>query len=1543
MPFMKKTWKIFRAAIIGLLAMLIAIPIGLYMIFSTPWAQQRIRDVAVSELSALMATNVKIGRIEIHPFNRLSIYDISANDDKGDPAMDIGEISIAFEFFHLMRTGKLVVDFALIDRPNIRLSRNDIGSPINIAGIISRLKSDDPQRPQSHYDLIANTVIISNGTLSYDVIDIERAETGFDPRHIRIDDIFLNAYIPRISNDGYRVEIDRLSFKEQCGFSLNDLTTAISVDPSHAQIEYLNVELPHSTIAFAPVSLNTNGINALPDSFRDLGISVGIRPGSSVYIPDISSFCPAMSEFSQWFDIELDAHISSHEISVDRLFISESSGSMRIVADGMITQLDKGFDAGYELGTMKVYASGDEIRAIAGYAQGNSIAKNISSRIRSSDTFSADICAGGSLCNATFDSSIAFADNSIAISGSYDSQDSLKTINLKLDGKIDFPDLSLMLPDPAPSAITSDISLKAGLTKGSSSIEIDMDSVSMTYRGYTYRDIAFNGSMINHDLEAVLRMDDPNIKLELGVSGRSECKTKHVQGHISVHEADLNALGLIGSHPGYKLRGHAESSICFSNADDITGSLVVEDVSFDNGLKDDPSLILKYLSIEADPSGMTPSIDIKSDFLNGHLDGKYRFSTMMPSLAEMAGTVFPSLFDKHATNRHDKRDDCGNDFHFDLTLSEAEETCKFLDLPLSVIYPIEINADLHDQSRYASISIDAPYLLQGGKIIENTSIDALVDASDNSAKVYATATMPTQKGPMAIVASLSGASDRIDNRIEWVIERNIPINGAFDFSTSMMRDDSDNLVTQIEFNPGTITFGEDAWSINPSVIRWSEGQIDVEHFAMTTGSEAIAINGTAASDDEDKSLYVELHNIALLDIFETLEIDKALIGGTASGTFIGHNLLSGQPSIECDRLHVDDISYNRCVLGDAEIAAHWDNDKKSFYLDADITDPEARHSRISGDIFPSGEALDISFDADHVVIGFMKPFMDAFASDLSGHASGHARLFGTFKYIDMEGDLFADDLKIKIDFTNTWYSASDSIKLRPGIIDIRNVTVHDINGHTANLNGVVRHKFFKEPSFDFKVSNAHDFLSYNVDSKISPDWYGTVYGNGGATISGEPGIVNIGVNMSTAPKSVFTFVLSDRLDADEYSFITFKDSKAEAVRDSLLATDNVPTAVKAIRSRLGNQEGDNPSAYNMDLQIDINPDARIILVMDPVGGDEIKSTGSGNLRLTYESLNNDLKMYGTYTLDHGSYNFTLQDIIIKDFSIKDGSSIAFHGDPYSAQLDIEATYAVNANLSDLDESFLQDKDLNRTNVPVHALLKVKGDMRQPDIDFDLEFPTLTQDTYRKVRSIVSTEEMMNRQIIYLLALNRFYTPDYMASTTKGNELFSVASSTISSQLSSMLGKLSENWSIAPNLRSDRGDFSDVEVDVALSSRLLNNRLLFNGNFGYRDKALNTNQFVGDFDIEYLLNRKGSWRLKAYNRYNDQNYYVRTAQTTQGIGIMFKKDFDDFFSFLRPKKRTEDNSDTQPNSQAAVTPDSIAIDDASDTGINPDRNAASDQE
>ena len=357
---------------------------------------------------------------------------------------------------------------------------------------------------------------------------------------------------------------------------------------------------------------------------------------------------------------------------------------------------------------------------------------------------------------------------------------------------------------------------------------------------------------------------------------------------------------------------------------------------------------------------------------------------------------------------------------------------------------------------------------------------------------------------------------------------------------------------------------------------------------------------------------------------------------------------------------------------------------------------------------------------------------------------------------------------------------------------------------------------------------------------------------------------------------------------------------------------------------LESSQAQENSVLALNLQIEATNQAKMNLVMDKSTGDMIKATGRGSILLEYNSVNDDFKLYGSYVLEKGSYNFSLQDIITRDFSIKEGSRVSFHGDPMATNLDISAIDSLTANLLDLDENFANDKELTRTTVPVQTILNVSGDVRRPDLSFDIAFPTLTQDMDRRVRSIISTNDMMNRQIIYLLALNRFYTPDFMnMGQSRNNELVSVASSTLSSQLGNILGQLSDNWNISPNFRSEKGDFSDMEVDLALSSQLLNNRLIFNGNFGYRDNTMNNNTFIGDFDLEYLLNKSGTIRLKAYNHYNDQNYYIKSALTTQGVGIMLRHDFSLWSDLFKRSPRPEAAVDSVRTAPQTTQPEAPA--------------------
>ena len=71
----------------------------------------------------------------------------------------------------------------------------------------------------------------------------------------------------------------------------------------------------------------------------------------------------------------------------------------------------------------------------------------------------------------------------------------------------------------------------------------------------------------------------------------------------------------------------------------------------------------------------------------------------------------------------------------------------------------------------------------------------------------------------------------------------------------------------------------------------------------------------------------------------------------------------------------------------------------------------------------------------------------------------------------------------------------------------------------------------------------------------------------------------------------------------------------------------------------------------------------------------------------------------------------------------------------------------------------------------------------------------------------------------------------------------------------------------------------------------------------KDNPNATTTFIGDFDIRYLLLPSGNLAIKVYNQTNDR-YFTRNSLTTQGVGLILKKDFTnlkDLFGRRRAKK------------------------------------------
>ena len=312
------------------------------------------------------------------------------------------------------------------------------------------------------------------------------------------------------------------------------------------------------------------------------------------------------------------------------------------------------------------------------------------------------------------------------------------------------------------------------------------------------------------------------------------------------------------------------------------------------------------------------------------------------------------------------------------------------------------------------------------------------------------------------------------------------------------------------------------------------------------------------------------------------------------------------------------------------------------------------------------------------------------------------------------------------------------------------------------------------------------------------------------------------------------------------------------------------------------------------------------LLMDKQSGDYIALNGSGSLRASYYNKG-AFEMYGNYLIDHGVYKLTIQNVIKKDFLFQQGSTIVFGGDPYNSALNMKAKYTVTGvPLSDLEIG----NSFKNNNVRVDCMMNITGTPESPHVEFDLDLPTLGTDMKQMIRSLINSEEEMNQQVIYLLAIGRFYNQRETRSNEQQSQtslaMQSLLSGTVSQQINNVLSSLTNNsnWNFGANISTGDEGFYNAEYEGILSGRLLNNRLLINGQFGYRDNATtNNSSFIGDFDIRYLLFPNGNLAVRVYNQTNDR-YFTRNSLNTQGLGVILKRDFNglkDLFGSGRKKK------------------------------------------
>lgn len=1510
MKILKTLYKVARGILFTVILLIAVVYLVLYILVSVPSFQDYVKEMAEKEASSFLGSDVEIGSLSIYPFNEVVINDLVVFDKDGKRCLYVETVGAGIHLWRLLNNRKIELTYAEIIGLDADIYQIEERAPLNINFIIDAFKPKEKNRPSAKFDLNLKNVVLRRCAASFNKewipLSEDRLKTDFN--HLRLTDLKADINLPRISNDDFVIDLRRLSFNLSGGLDVQTIAFKAHVTSRSLSVENMVVKLPDTEIRPSDVVLRFDGLNRIADALKT-GDNRLVFVDNQVTLSDFSWLVPDLHRYPVPFRLSADLSGNLGEIFMNDFSFDSGNGDLMVRITGSVDNLIDKEKMSVRLENLNVKASAPTVAEVL--SKFPKVSPKVSEILKKCGDIrlSADGDAIPSEGRYIADCNIATSIGEIDVIA--------KTIGLKKGSGSFFGELSsngvnlgILTGDSRFGKVNSDVSF-SGKFRGKD-VDGDLNAyvAGFEYGGVYYEGLTAEASKDGKEIKGHVTVDNDIANARIDADGHVEGEDSWLILNARIDRFRPYLLGLLPGYKDYEFTAMVNALIEGDNPDNVTGELRINDLAF--YAENKSSIKLDRLMLKAEQEDVARTVTLRSDWIDGVIKGDFKVKEIPLEVMAMVSSAIPSL-----VSVPDKEEEFTSDVEFSLLVKANNNLPEFFNLPFRYLVDIPVKGAIDGTGRSAYLDIDVPFIQQGkSKLVRNTRLNVRLDGDSGAAYINATTMFPAKKGDVVLSLGLLGQSDNVFADVEWETPSNSSFNGKLSLGAEIRKDEfSGKPEISIDINPSAFDFGSAHWNIDRSSVAYDDGILDVKGLKIWHDGQFVEIEGRASASPLD-SVAVRLADINVDYIFDTLNINYVTFGGTATGDVTAWGALGKEPRASTDNLSIKSLSYNGAVLGDGELRSHWDNEQKMVAISADITGKENNLTRMDGGIWVTRDSLSFSIDANRVPVGFLGPFMNAFSSDVKGHASGYAKLFGTFSDIDLVGRVLADSVAIKLDYTNVYYHGTDSVYLKPGRIEIPSFRLYDKFGNSAILSGELTHRYFHDPRFTFRISDVRNMLCYDTNQKINPDWYGTFYGNGGAVVRGWPGAVSVSVDMTAVGNSNFTFVLNDTQAAEDYRFLTFSDRRKEEAEK--LRTDTISSILASFQKKIDNQNN-TPSKFMIDIRGSVSPSTLMTLVMDPVAGDKITARGNGNIQVDYDSESDEMQMFGKYTLEEGVYNFSLQDLILRDFSIRQGSSISFNGDPLNAGLDITASYRVNTNLSDLDKSFSTDRDLARTNVPVDAMLMVEGEMQHPDITFDIELPTLTQDVERKVKSIVSTDDMMSRQIIYLLALNRFYTPEYMGSTSNGGELAAVASSTLSSQLSNMLGQLTDKFTVAPSFRSDKGDFSDIEVDVALSSRLLNNRLLINGNFGYRDKSTSQTTFVGDFDIEYLLNRSGNLRLKAYNHFNDQNYYLRQALTTQGLGVIYRKDFDNPFTFLkRWKKKRKDDSDMPVEAIDSIT-------------------------
>ncbi len=1493
--------KKFTRHISTLIWALAGLYLALAVLLDIPAVQRQIGTQVAAALAQKLGTRVWVGRVDLGLLHRIIIDDVRLQDQRGKEMLRASRISAKLDYVALTR-GEVVISSAQLFGLRANLYRRSAESKPNYQFVLDALASKDTtQSAPLHLDL--RSLIIRHGELSYNQLDAPRKKS-LDTRHLRLSNISAHVMLNYVQDDSLNLYVKHFQLQEQCGLDLRKLSLRLRANRHEALLSDFTLQLPQSELLLGDITASYEMRGKKLDT-STLKYN-GSIPLSYISSNDIAPLLPAVGKLAHTMLLRSNFSGTASSLSMHRLEAAmPEMPSSRNIADKAIMRADISGTA-HQLTATPVWSA--QIATLMVSSEGlNLLAGELPAEVSRMGHFSYSGHADGYGRNIStrglLESGIGNASLNLALNGD-DFAGQVKTAGFNL---------ALLLDDARFGPLATDINLSGNLQEKRYKARGFVSR--MTYNGYDYHNIQVDGSYNRGAIDGLLSIDDAEVSAT--VKGQlSTGTTTAANLTAQIHRFNPAAINLNKGRLGNAVyAADIDASFTGDNINTAMGSLTVRNLTRSTA---DSTYVLDSLLLRADTYMGTHRLQLRADFAQLDMAGRFDYATIAQSVKNAIAIRLPSIQQLTPIKYIYTPD---NDFSLSGTISRSDWLETFFGVDLQLSRPLTINATMDSNAHALDAAINAPALSYDGHAYRDVRL--MVSSPGDTLRTQADLVRMGENG-VGTELHLSGSA--VGDRLVTALAMDNHaakqrLRGHLNAVVQFARNSEGAAEAHMCIDSSYVSIGDSVFSIHPSTVVYSRNRLEVDRLQAKCGAQRVTINGITTRDTTD-SLTVDLANVNVAYILDLVNFHSVEFSGYATGRATVSQLF-GQPDASA-QLQVDDFRFQDGRMGTLHAQVAWNGDEEQIDINAQAADtmlvggvlPNPRSTDHNRYLSPKPNYKDLAIYAHDTRCEFLESFCSSFMrrADITGN--GSVNLWGDLSRINLTGSLVVDGT-IELSALNTQYTLrGDTLVAGIDEIAFPADTIRDRDGHIGIITGRLTHTNLTRLGFDLNI-DIDNMLGYDWGPTYGSTFWGTVWGTGRIGIKGKPGEVNIDVNATADKGSIISYDASspDAIGDQEFIHWSSRDSLPPPPL-TLTGTDSLPTAI-----RIAPDLADIPTDIYINFLVNTTPESTLHLLMDKASGDYINLNGESALRISYYNKGS-LDIFGTYLVDHGIYKMTIQNVIKRDFQFTSGGTIVFGGRPYDAQLNLSAQYTLpSVSLSDLQIG----RSFTSNNIRVNCLMNITGTPETPKVDFALDMPTVGDDAKQMIMSLINSEEEMNQQVIYLLAVGRFYAQGSNNMGTGSSDsqtqltMQSILSGQISQQLNNVLGSVvkNTNWNFGANISTGDEGWNNAEYEGLLSGRMLNNRLLFDGQFGYRDINQATTSIIGDFDLRYRITPNGNISVHVYNQTNDR-YFTRNSLTTQGLGFILKRDFDSWRSLFKRKKKSTETKD-----KSATPTDSVA--------------------